>query len=70
MKLAQQGQIELDLEDIATMHTIAIMFGSFDLVPLQVTLAHSHPCSSHTTPSTQLSLGASDQNALANDEEG
>ncbi|KAM2151279.1 hypothetical protein ACFX1R_045745 [Malus domestica] len=34
MKLAQQGQIELDLEDIAATHGIAIVFGSFDPVPL------------------------------------
>ncbi|KAM1305606.1 hypothetical protein ACFX2F_023124 [Malus domestica] len=34
MKLAQQGQIELDLEDTAAIHTTTIAFGSFDPVPL------------------------------------
>ncbi|KAM2214913.1 hypothetical protein TB1_021146 [Malus domestica] len=34
IKLAQQGQIKLDLEDTTAMYTTTIMFGSFDLVPL------------------------------------
>ncbi|KAM3007781.1 hypothetical protein FF2_031995 [Malus domestica] len=39
-------------------------------MPLQVTHAYSRPCLSHKVPSTQPSLGASDQNALTDDEEG
>ena len=70
MKLAQQGKIELDLEDTVATHTTIIVFGSFDPMPLQVTHAHSHPCLSCTTPSTQPLLGASEQNALTDDEEG
>ncbi|KAM1093650.1 hypothetical protein ACFX2B_008634 [Malus domestica] len=31
MKLAQQEQIELDLEDTAATHTTTIAFGSFDV---------------------------------------
>ena len=31
MKLAQQGKIELDLEDTAATHTTMIAFESFDL---------------------------------------
>ncbi|KAB2632370.1 hypothetical protein D8674_028617 [Pyrus ussuriensis x Pyrus communis] len=57
IKLAQQGHIELDLEDTAATHITTIVFGSFKYVPFQVTYAHSHPCSSHMTPSTQPSLG-------------
>ncbi|KAM1094241.1 hypothetical protein ACFX2B_009147 [Malus domestica] len=48
IKLAQQGQIELDLEDTAATHTITIAFGSFDPVLLQVTPDHSRQCSSCT----------------------
>ncbi|KAM2951516.1 hypothetical protein COP2_001008 [Malus domestica] len=69
IKLAQQWQIELELEDTAATHTTTIMFGSFDPVLLQVTHDHSRPCSSHTALFVQPSLGASDQNALTNDEE-
>ncbi|KAM2682066.1 hypothetical protein EV2_013673 [Malus domestica] len=69
MKLAQQGQIELDLEDMASTHTTTIAFGSFNPVPLQVTPDHSHQCSSCTTPSAQPSLGARDQDAYTDDEE-
>ncbi|KAM1382394.1 hypothetical protein ACFX11_035076 [Malus domestica] len=47
-----------------------IAFGSFDPVPLQVMPDHSRPCSSYTTPSAQPLLGASDQNAPTDDEEG
>ncbi|KAM2028574.1 hypothetical protein ACFX16_040183 [Malus domestica] len=70
MKLAQQGRMELDLEDTTATHTTAIVFGSFDLVPLQATHSHFRPCLSHTRPSTQPSLGASDQIALTDNEEG
>ncbi|KAM1670586.1 hypothetical protein ACFX1X_044605 [Malus domestica] len=70
MKLAQQGQIKLDLEDMAATHTTAIVFRSFDPVLLQVTHVHFHPCSSYTTPSTQPSLGASNQNTLTDNKEG
>ncbi|KAM2087174.1 hypothetical protein ACFX1R_024632 [Malus domestica] len=69
MKLAQQGQIELDLEDTAATHTTTIAFGSFDPVPFQVTPDHSCQCSRCTTPSAQPSLGASDQDAHTDDEE-
>ncbi|KAM1151904.1 hypothetical protein ACFX19_035176 [Malus domestica] len=68
MKLAQQGQIELDLEDMVATHTTTIVFGYFDLVLLQGTFDHSCPCSSYTAPSLQPSLGASGQNASINDE--
>ena len=70
MKLAQQGQIELDLEDTAATYTTTIMFGSFDPVPLQMIHDHSRQCSSHTAPSAQPPLGASDQDAPIDDEEG
>ncbi|KAM1104600.1 hypothetical protein ACFX19_013151 [Malus domestica] len=69
MKLIQQEQIELDLENTTATHTTTIVFGSFDLVPLQMTLDHSRLCSSYTAPFTQPSLGASDQNAPTDDEE-
>ncbi|KAM2690297.1 hypothetical protein EV1_043494 [Malus domestica] len=51
MKLVQQGQIELDLEDTAATHTTIIGFGSFDPMPLQVTLDHFRQCSSCMAPS-------------------
>ncbi|KAM1219927.1 hypothetical protein ACFX2G_047937 [Malus domestica] len=70
MKLAQQGRIELDLEDTAATHTTTIAFGSFDPVPLQVALDHSYQCSSYTIPSAQPSPGANEQDAHADDEEG
>ncbi|KAM1876481.1 hypothetical protein ACFX14_043908 [Malus domestica] len=69
MKLAQQGQIELDLEDTTVTHTTTIAFGSFDPVPLKVTLDHSHQCLSFMVPSAQPSLGANDQDAPTDDEE-
>ncbi|KAM2813479.1 hypothetical protein PS2_040420 [Malus domestica] len=62
MKLAQQGQIELDLEDIATMHTIAIMFGSFDLktrkprpqaIKPKVEQGRKHHCRNNRNPKTK-----------------
>ncbi|KAM1873689.1 hypothetical protein ACFX13_007495 [Malus domestica] len=70
MKVAQQGQSELDLEDMATTHTTTIVFGSFDPIHLQVTHDHSSLCSSYTTLSVQPLLGASDQNAPTDGEEG
>ncbi|KAM2168090.1 hypothetical protein ACFX1Q_037578 [Malus domestica] len=70
MKLAQQGRIELDLEDTVATHTTTIAFGSFDPVPLQATPNHSYQCSSCTIPSAQPSSGVNDQGALTNDEEG
>ncbi|KAM1365652.1 hypothetical protein ACFX2F_044052 [Malus domestica] len=51
MKLVQQGQIELDLEDTAATHTTIIGFGYFDPMPLQVTLDHFRQCSSCMAPS-------------------
>ena len=69
MKLAQQGRIELDLEDTAATHTTTIVFGSFDLVPLQRIHDHSRQCSSHMAPSARPPLGASNQDAPTDDEE-
>ncbi|KAM1773934.1 hypothetical protein ACFX12_043368 [Malus domestica] len=70
MKLAQQGRIELDLEDTAATHTTTIVFGSFDPVPLQEIPNHFYQCTSYTAPSAQPSLGANDQDAPIDDEEG
>ena len=70
MKLAQQGQIELDLEDTAATHTTTIAFGSFNPVPLQTTPDRSRECSSCTAPPTQPSLERRYQDAHADDEEG
>ncbi|KAM1669882.1 hypothetical protein PS2_043221 [Malus domestica] len=69
MKLAQQGRIELNLEDTAATHTTTIAFGSFDPVPLQAAPDHSYQCSSCTIPSAQPSLGANEQDAHTDDEE-
>ncbi|KAM1818814.1 hypothetical protein ACFX11_000569 [Malus domestica] len=70
MKLAQQGRIELDLEDTAATHTTTIAFGSFDPVPLQTTPDHSYQCSSCMIPSSQPSPEANEQDAHTDDEEG
>ena len=70
MKLAQQGRIELDLEDTAATHTTTIVFGSFDPVPLQRIHDHSRQCSSHMAPSARPPLGASNQDAPTDDEQG
>ncbi|KAM1718122.1 hypothetical protein ACFX11_025875 [Malus domestica] len=70
MKLAQQGRIKFDFEDTAATHTTIIAFGSFDPVPLQATPDHSYQCSSCTIPSAQQSLGANEQDAHTDDEEG
>ncbi|KAM1717862.1 hypothetical protein ACFX11_025651 [Malus domestica] len=70
MKLAQQGRIELDLEDTAATHTTTVAFGSFDPVPLQTTPDHSYQCASYTVPSTQPSPGANEQDAYTDDDEG
>ncbi|KAM2675582.1 hypothetical protein EV1_002329 [Malus domestica] len=70
MKLAQQGRIELDLEDTAATHTTTVAFGSFDPVPLQTTPNHSYQCASYTAPSTQPSPGANEQDAYTDDDEG
>ncbi|KAM1053956.1 hypothetical protein ACFX15_001352 [Malus domestica] len=70
MKLAQQGRIELDLEDTAATHTTTIVFGSFDPVPLQEMPDHSYQCTSYTAPSAQPSLGTNDQDAPIDNEEG
>ncbi|KAM1401550.1 hypothetical protein ACFX2F_028685 [Malus domestica] len=69
MKLAQQGQIELDLEDTAATHTTTIVFGSFDPVPLQEMPDHSYQCTSYTAPSARPSSGANNQDAPIDDEE-
>ncbi|KAM1673327.1 hypothetical protein FF1_041585 [Malus domestica] len=69
IKLAQQGRIELDLEDTVATHTTTIVFRLFDPVPLQMTHDYSRQCSGHTTPSTQPSLGVYDQDAPTDDEE-
>ena len=70
IKLAQQGRIELDLEDTVATHTTTIMFRSFEPVPLQRINDHSRQCSTHPAPSAQPPLGASDQDAPTDDEEG
>ncbi|KAM1544021.1 hypothetical protein ACFX1Z_013626 [Malus domestica] len=41
LKLAQQGKIELDLEDTVAAHTTTIVFGSLDHVPLRGMHDHS-----------------------------
>ncbi|KAM1325671.1 hypothetical protein ACFX2H_046348 [Malus domestica] len=70
MKLAQQGRIELDLENTAATHTTTIAFGSFDPVPLQAAPDHSYQCSSYTIPYAQPSPGTNEQDAHTDDEEG
>ncbi|KAM1619260.1 hypothetical protein ACFX1X_018248 [Malus domestica] len=70
IQLAQQGRIELDLEDTAATHTTTIAFGYFDPMPLQAVPDHSYQCSSCTIPFSQPSLGANEQDAHADDEEG
>ncbi|KAM1603839.1 hypothetical protein ACFX1Z_030392 [Malus domestica] len=70
MKLAQQGRIELDLEDTAATHTTTIVFGSFDPVPLQEMPDHARQYSNHTAPSAPPSLGASNQDAPTDDDKG
>ncbi|KAM1301885.1 hypothetical protein ACFX2H_012865 [Malus domestica] len=70
LTLAQQGKIELDLEDTVAAHTTTIVFGSLDHMPLQSMHDHSRQCSSHTAPSTQPSPGASNQNASTGDKKG
>ena len=51
MELAQQGRIELNLEDATAVHTATIMFGSFGPIPLQMIHDHSRQNSSHKAPS-------------------
>ncbi|KAM1294746.1 hypothetical protein TB2_014432 [Malus domestica] len=70
LKLAQQGKIELDLEDTVAAHTTTIVFGSLDHVPLRSMHDHSRQCLSHKTPPTQPSLGASNQDAAIGDKKG
>ncbi|XP_050160020.1 uncharacterized protein LOC126633451 [Malus sylvestris] len=70
LKLAQQGNIELDLEDTVVAHTTTIVFGSLDHVPLQSMHDHSRQCSSHTALPTQPSPGASNQDASTGNKEG
>ncbi|KAM2779109.1 hypothetical protein COP1_014416 [Malus domestica] len=57
MKLAQQGQIELDLEDTAATHTTTIAFGSFDPVLLQATLDHPANAQAVRTFCTTITWG-------------
>ncbi|KAM1317959.1 hypothetical protein ACFX2H_003144 [Malus domestica] len=61
MKLAQQEQNKLDLEDTAATYTTTIVFGSFDHVPLQVMHDHFCPYSNYMAPSVQPSLRARPQ---------
>ncbi|KAM2335462.1 hypothetical protein ACFXTH_012872 [Malus domestica] len=70
LTLAQQGKIELDLEDTVAAHTTTIVFRSLDHVPFQSMHDHSRQCSSHKAPSTQPSSGASNQNASTSDKKG
>ncbi|KAM1216632.1 hypothetical protein ACFX2J_012891 [Malus domestica] len=70
LKLAQQGKIELDLEDTVAVHTTTIVFGSLDHLPLRSMHDHSRQCSSHMAPPTQPSPGASNQDASTGDKKG
>ncbi|KAM2690737.1 hypothetical protein EV1_043866 [Malus domestica] len=70
MKLAQQGRIELDLEDTAATHTTTVVFGSFDPVFLQEMPDHARQYSNHTAHSAPPSLGASNQDAPIDDDKG
>ncbi|KAM1024998.1 hypothetical protein ACFX2C_038216 [Malus domestica] len=70
MKLAQQGRIELDLEDTAATHTTTVVFGSFNPVPFQEMPDHARQYSNHTAPSAPPSLGASNQDAPTDDDKG
>ncbi|KAM1264376.1 hypothetical protein ACFX2J_034191 [Malus domestica] len=70
LKLAQQGKIELDLEDTVAAHTTTIVFGSLDHVPLRSMHDHSRQCSSHMAPPTQPSSGASNQDSSTGDKKG
>ncbi|KAM2473138.1 hypothetical protein PS1_006001 [Malus domestica] len=70
LKLAQQGKIELDLEDTIAAHTTTIMFGSLDHVLLRSMHDHSRQCSSHKTPPTQPSSGENNQDASTSDKKG
>ncbi|KAM1693092.1 hypothetical protein COP1_032428 [Malus domestica] len=70
MKLAQQGRIELDLEDTAATHTTTVVFGSFDPVLLQEMPDHAQQYSNHTAHSAPPSLGASNQDAPTDDDKG
>ncbi|KAM1118965.1 hypothetical protein ACFX15_042420 [Malus domestica] len=67
LKLAQQGEIELDLEDTVAAHTTTIVFESLDPVHLRSMHDHSRQCSSHMAPPTQPSPGASNQDASTGD---
>ncbi|KAM2951141.1 hypothetical protein COP2_000683 [Malus domestica] len=70
LKLAQQGKIELNLEDTVAPHTTTIVFGSLDHVPLRSMHDHSRQYSSHKTLPTQPSPGASNQDASTSDKKG
>ncbi|KAM2250857.1 hypothetical protein ACFX1S_005566 [Malus domestica] len=70
LKLAQQGKIELDLEDTVAVHTTTIVFESLDPVHLRSMHDHSCQCSSHMAPPTQPSPGASNQDASTGDKKG
>ncbi|KAM1849373.1 hypothetical protein ACFX14_013415 [Malus domestica] len=63
MKLAQQGRIELDLEDTAATHTTTVVFGSFGPVPLQEMPDHARQYSNNIAPSAPPSLRTSNQDA-------
>ncbi|KAM2961478.1 hypothetical protein FF1_031048 [Malus domestica] len=67
LKLAQQGEIELDLEDTVAAHTTTIVFESLDPVHLRSMHDHSRQCSSHMAPPTQPSPMASNQDASTGD---
>ncbi|TQD80485.1 hypothetical protein C1H46_033948 [Malus baccata] len=70
LKLAQQGKIELDLEDTVAAHITTIVFESLDLVHLRSMHDHSRQYSSHMAPPTQPSPGASNQDASTGDKKG
>ncbi|KAM1520366.1 hypothetical protein ACFX1Z_023064 [Malus domestica] len=70
MKLAQQGRIELDLEDTAATHATTVVFGSFDPVLLQEMPDHARQYSNHTAHSAPPSLGASNHDVPTDDDKG
>ena len=44
MKLAKQGRIHLDLDEVVESNHVTVTFGSYDLVPLHVPLKKLGAC--------------------------
>ena len=61
MKLAKQGRIHLDLDEVVESNHVTVTFGSYDLVPLHVPLkklgacANTIQCKSLKPKQTQMS---------------